>query len=246
MGLMDLAEKVTGSALSFGKLSGSPASLTKAQLHVYKKAGGGKNKIGVIPLFLNPTSLTVKRSVKVEAKETTSNNVKETRIANSDPVELNFGKLIFDTYESRESVRSAYIDDLEALLVYDGDTHMPPVVAFVWGKFNASEWDTTYHFYVKSLDVTYTMFLPDGTPVRAEVQMGLVQTWDTEAQESKDGKKSPDHAKVYTVRRGDTLQGIAAVEYDDHREWRRIATANGLADPMGLSPGMKLLVPPIL
>lgn len=244
MGLNDLVEKVTGSALSFGKLSGSPATLTRAELHVYTEPGG--LKLWTIPLFLNPTSLRVKRTVKVETTETTSNNVKETRPANSDPVELSFDKLVFDTYESRKSVRSEYIDRLEALLIYHEITHTPPVVQFVWGQFNNSTWDTTYNFYVNSLDVNYTMFLPNGTPVRAEVQLGMVQTWDTDSQEGKNSKQSPDHAKVYTVRRGDTLQGIAAVEYDDHREWRRIATANGLADPMGLEPGMKLLVPPIL
>ena len=65
-------------------------------------------------------------------------------------------------------------------------------------------------------------------------------------QEVQEPKQSPDHAKLYTVRRGDTLQGIAMAEYDDPREWRRIADTNGITNPMSLPPGTKLLVPPIL
>jgi nucleoid-associated protein YgaU len=48
------------------------------------------------------------------------------------------------------------------------------------------------------------------------------------------------------MKRGDTLQAIAHAEYDDPREWRRIADTNGIDDPMSLRPGNKLLVPPIL
>lgn len=246
MGLMDLAEKVTGSALSFSKLSGSPMSLQKAQLLAYDKPNGTLQKDESISFFLNPTSVQVKRAVKVETVETTSNHTKETRVANSEPVGLSFGKLVFDTYEERTSVRKKYIDKLEKLLVYYEKTHSPHVVQFVWGEFNKSTWDASYTFYVKSMDVTYTMFLPSGLPVRAEVALELVQTWSLEDQQEEHPLQSPDHAKVRTVRRGDTLQGLAAAEYDDHREWRRIAAANGLSDPMALEPGMKLLVPPIL
>jgi nucleoid-associated protein YgaU len=48
------------------------------------------------------------------------------------------------------------------------------------------------------------------------------------------------------VGRGDTLQSIAFKEYDDAGEWRRIAEANGIDDPLELAPGKRLLIPPIL
>ena len=96
------------------------------------------------------------------------------------------------------------------------------------------------------MTVDYTLFLPDATPVCAKVDVSLEQI-KTKPQESKETpKQSPDHAKLYTVKKGDTLQGIAMAEYEDPREWRRIAKTNNLDDPMELRPGMKLLVPPIL
>jgi nucleoid-associated protein YgaU len=49
------------------------------------------------------------------------------------------------------------------------------------------------------------------------------------------------------VKRGDTLSRIAADEYDDPREWRRIADANpeATANPLRLEPGTTLVIPPL-
>ena len=90
------------------------------------------------------------------------------------------------------------------------------------------------------------MFLGDGTPVRAKVDMDFIESTTVPEQMNLRDMHSPDHAKIVTVKRGDTLQGIASREYDNPGEWRRIADANGLDDPMALEPGSRLLVPPIL
>ena len=42
------------------------------------------------------------------------------------------------------------------------------------------------------------------------------------------------------------LHTIAATEYDDPSQWRRIADANGIENPLDLEPGQELLIPPIL
>jgi nucleoid-associated protein YgaU len=94
--------------------------------------------------------------------------------------------------------------------------------------------------------VDYTLFLPDATPVRPKVDLSLEQIMLRKEENAQRPKESPDHAKLYTVKKGDTLQGIATAEYDDPREWRRIAKTNNIDDPLELRPGMKLLVPPIL
>ena len=57
---------------------------------------------------------------------------------------------------------------------------------------------------------------------------------------------SPDHAKLVTLKRGQTLADVASDEYDNPAEWRRVARANGIDDPMSVLPGTKLIVPPIL
>jgi len=89
------------------------------------------------------------------------------------------------------------------------------------------------------------MFLPNGTPVRAKVDVQM-STGTPKRGDNTQKKQSPDWDKLHTLRRGETLHAIAEKEYDDASEWRRIADANGIDNPMDLVPGMKLFVPPIL
>jgi nucleoid-associated protein YgaU len=45
------------------------------------------------------------------------------------------------------------------------------------------------------------------------------------------------------VQVGDTLDRIAARYFGDSTKWRDIATLNGLADPLDLTPGRLLSIP---
>ncbi|MFT7578505.1 MAG: hypothetical protein ACI9MR_000163 [Myxococcota bacterium] len=224
-------------------------SLVKAKLVYYTKLDSKKKpagELGSIEFFLNPNSITVEREAKLESDDA-QQGTQATKFKMTYPICLKLGELWFDTYDERISVREKYIDDLESLLEYVDETHYLPVVSFVWGAFTEkTKKASTYYFYVTKLAVDYTMFLPDATPVRAKVSLSMEQAVLQSITGAEKPKQSPDHAKLYTVRRGDTLQGIAMAEYDDPREWRRIAATNSIEDPMQVAPGTKLLVPPIL
>jgi nucleoid-associated protein YgaU len=219
--------------------------LVKAQLDVYGKYEKGavsdKDGGGTLTFMFNPASLKTSQELKLANRET-NQQATVPEYQGTSGVCLTIPEAWFDTYEKGTSVRTEYIDKLERLMIYKKETHVVPVVVFVWGKFTASsETNPEYVFFLKKLDVEYTMFLPDGTPVRAKVTMALEQLPNP-----KYDKQSPDHAKLRVVKQGDTLQSIAFAEYDDPGEWRRIAASNNIVDPMDLRPGMRLLVPPIL
>jgi len=245
MGVTDKAAKAAIKVIDqfSGHLFG--AELVKAKLVAYKKPNL-TGKIKEIEFFLNPNTITVEREAKLEAEDSNQGQ-QEKKFALTYPTCLKIGELWFDTYDSRESVRKKYIDDLESLLEYQADTHYLPVVTLVWGQFTQeTEKSPEYAFYVTKITVDYQMFLPDATPVRAKVSLGLEQATTKKQEDARKPKQSPDHAKLYTVKRGDTLQGIAMREYEDPREWRRIARTNNIDDPLSLRPGTRLLVPPIL
>ena len=162
---------------------------------------------------------------------------------------MTISQVIFDTYEDKpnKSVYTEYIEKLERFVGYDKDKHAPAKLLFHWGKFTEERSNKEQlKVMLDNLDVDFTMFLNDGTPVRAKVNMTLRLGMTAKEQQAVKPYASPDHAKMVTIKRGDTLADIAAVEYDNPDEWRRIANANGIDDPMHIAPGMKLLVPPIL
>lgn len=92
---------------------------------------------------------------------------------------LRLKKVIFDTYESGENIMSVYIDSLRQSVQFQGystgDSYLPrpPVYQFIWGDNNYIT------CFVEKLDYKLTMFLADGTPVRAEVNLSLKEVDDS-------------------------------------------------------------------
>jgi hypothetical protein len=126
-----------------------------------------------------------------------------------------------------------------ALALIDSDLHRPPLLLVSWGTL-------MFKCVVESISHRFTMFLESGIPVRATVTLALRQAKSATEQQEEIKKQSPDHAKIHAVQRGESLQMIAAREYEDPAEWRRIADANGIDDPLQLEPGRRLMIPPIL
>lgn len=79
--------------------------------------------------------------------------------------------------------------------------------------------------------------------MRATVKCTFTQWRSNQKDLKKQNLMSSDVVKVWTVRRGQTLASIAALEYRDPRYWRQIAEANGIDDPLALQPGTTLLLP---
>jgi nucleoid-associated protein YgaU len=138
------------------------------------------------------------------------------------------------------SVRDTYIAPLEKLMLQDPTLHAPPRVQLLWGSTVIQS-----TCVATSLSVTYTLFDSLGRPVRATAKMSFRQATSASQQLGQMGLTSPDKTNVATVREGDTLPAIAFREYGDATQWRVIATANGLANPLALIPGSSLVVPRI-
>ncbi|HRE87783.1 MAG TPA: LysM peptidoglycan-binding domain-containing protein [Myxococcota bacterium] len=222
--------------------------LQKAELQVYRLEDGdivGGGHQYAIPLWINPNSIKVDREVEFKEEPAVHGTVK-LKYAQTKPIHLSIGELYFDTYDTRESVRTKYIEKLEELLIYDNDTHVLNGIVFNWGEFSMTKLAIEYVFLMSKLSVDYTLFLPSGMPCRAKASLCMQQVTTAPKESKERSKQSPDHARIHTVKRGETLQSIAHYAYADPGEWRRIATTNRLDDPMMIRPGMKLLLPPIL
>lgn len=72
--------------------------------------------------------------------------------------------LVFDGLEEKINVRRHHVHRLAALI--DTGFETPPITQLVWGSH-------IFEGAVVALDVKYTMFLPDGSPCRAEVNLSM-------------------------------------------------------------------------
>lgn len=147
-------------------------------------------------------------------------------------------ELFFDTYEQQSDVRR-HTDKIYGLLGIRSPTHVPPICTFSWGRFN-------FRCVLERVSGRFTLFLADGTPVRATLSVTFKEFIDVEIEVRSPPRQSTDHTKTRTVKRGDTLSGVAAAEYGDPGKWRPIAQANGIDNPRVLQPGRVLVIPPLV
>lgn len=121
---------------------------------------------------------------------------------------------------------------------YEGEIHSPRYIELVWGTL-------MFTCRLSTLSLTYTMFKPDGTPLRARADATFISYKDeTELALSSD-PKSPDLSKVLTVTAGDTLPLMCYGVYGSSMYYPQIAEVNGLTDFRDLVVGARLLFPPL-
>lgn len=189
----------------------------------------------VIELCFNPTEYQLQKS----------NNFAEIPIPGleSPPIQFIRGTseklvadLIADTSDTLEDVRKIYTNGLRDLMRINSDLHAPPIVRLIWD-------DQLFKGVIEALNISFTLFNPDGIPIRAKVGLTLKEYRPVEVQVKESPKSSPDVEKRHIVRRGDTLSSIAGMAYGDPTQWRAIARSNKIHDPRLLKPGADLTVP---
>jgi hypothetical protein len=144
-------------------------------------------------------------------------------------------ELFFDTFEEQQDV-STHTNRVYDLLRIDPSTHAPPIVQIVWGGFH-------FRGVLDHVSGRFTLFLADGTPVRATLNVTFKEFIDVAVLVRQQPTQSSDHYKSRVVKSGDRIDSIAGEEYGDAGKWRAIADANRLDDPRYLQPGRTLFIP---
>ncbi|MBN2544696.1 MAG: LysM peptidoglycan-binding domain-containing protein [Spirochaetes bacterium] len=162
----------------------------------------------------------------------------------SPPVEFISGErknlimeLYFDNTEDKKDVRKS-TEKIEELMMVNPDEHRPPLLLFSWGSLK-------FKCVLEDIVQRYTMFLPDGTPIRAIIKIMFKEYSDASRQFKEKPRHSSDHTKSIILKEGDSLSKISAKEYNDPKKWREIANANNIDDPLKVKPGTILRLPPL-
>ena len=147
-------------------------------------------------------------------------------------------ELLIDTYtfENGADIRQKYIENFEKLIMVDGELHAPPPCKVVWGSLE-------FVGVLESITKKYVMFLKDGTPVRARLNLKFKEYKSVDIQLKATKRSSPDKRKQHLVKSGDTLWQLAYLAYGNPQTWRRIATANDIEHPRNLEPGISIMIP---
>jgi len=209
------------------------ANLKKASL----RALNGSNTERIEVLF-NPAEYSVEKGNQYSSTSLPGleNPILSFVNGNADTLTMD---LFFDTYTygNRADV-SEITKKVARLMDIDPDLHAPPIVRFRWGKFE-------FQAVIERLSQKFTMFLDDGTPVRATLNVTFKEYTTVKEQVQKLKLKSADWSKLYQVTELDSLWMLADREYHDSGEWRLIAEANNIENPRLLEVGSTIRLPPL-
>ncbi len=177
-----------------------------------------------------------------EFKLEQGNNFAEVGIPglNAPPIQYVRGKsrtlsmdLFFDTYESHQDVR-LYTGQIVNLLNTLPQTNAPPVLLFTMGRFS-------FECVLVDAGQRFTMFLSDGTPVRATLSARFQEYIRIDITTQQGFFLGPP--VLHNFAQGQTLSGLAANYLGDASKWRQIAEANNIDDPFHVPPGTQLTIP---
>lgn len=112
----------------------------------------------------------------------------------------------------------------------------PPVCTFVWGALR-------FKGVVTDVKQKFTMFLDNGKPVRAIVDVTFKSVLDA-AQSSKASPwKNLGDSKYKVLDEGTSLWQLAFNVYKDADKWKTIAKANKISNPLDVRAGVSLKLP---
>jgi hypothetical protein len=154
--------------------------------------------------------------------------------------------LFLDTYEAHQEgsrvVNDAHEDvrrltrRVVDLMEIDPTTHAPPVLLFTWGPL-------AFPCVLARANQRFLMFWPDGTPVRARLQVTFNHYSAAELEAKEVKRETADFTRSYVAGQGETLSAIAGRVYGNPLLWRPIALRNDVDDPRALPAGTRLMVP---
>lgn len=124
------------------------------------------------------------------------------------------------------------------VFTYQGNIHSPNYLKLAWGTL-------LFKCRMESLSVTYTLFKPDGTPLRARANASFIGYNDEKELAKKANKSSPDLSHVVMVRAGDTLPLMCFNVYGSSVYYPQVAQVNGLDGFRDLKVGTEILFPPV-
>ncbi len=130
------------------------------------------------------------------------------------------------------------IEEFFSVVGYDGDIHRPRYLQVLWGTLRSN-------CILLKAEITYKLFRSDGRPLRALLNASFKENVDDKTRVAKANDRSPDLTHVRTVKEGDTLPLMTYEVYGDFSPYIEVARFNRLKDFRRLTPGEKILFPPL-
>jgi nucleoid-associated protein YgaU len=216
--------------------------LKKLKIEAYRaitfESGDKQDEFSVL---FNPSGYTSKYEVEYGQGQGQGTSGTAQRFGRIKPQEYTF-ELVFDGTGAASELRDVAAD-LERFLTLtgklDGEIHRPLYLKLAWGPL-------ILRCVLKSAEVQYSLFKPDGFPLRAKVTAVFSEAIDDTLRVAEEGRSSPDMTHERVVHAGDNLPLMVHRIYGNPAYTVDVARFNGLRHLRDVRPGQVLRLPPLV
>ncbi len=198
--------------------------------------------VPAFPVLVNPETYSIEQSIEYNTDAGPGSTGEEATFVAKKPETFSC-ELYFDNTGILDGIpRPDIYLELEAfrafLLGIESETHEVRHFMIVWGKM-------IFKGRVTAVNIKHKLFKPDGTPIRATVELSFKGSFSDVLRLALDNLLSPDLTHLRTVRAGDTLPNLCQDIYGHTDAVMAVARANGLSGFRHLAVGTVLSFPPL-
>ncbi len=210
-------------------------------------SGEDPNKKFTTPI--NPESFTQTFKVNADTSQGHGNPGTEAKYKSTEPEQLRLefvldGTKTMEGYggDNKDYISKKVHDQLDDLMKcvynFDGKIHRPRFLIVHWG----SEMD--FKCVLSNLDLNYTLFEPDGSPLRVKVSATFLAHKSREQLLAESRASSPDLTHYRKVNQGDRLDLLSNEIYNDPKYLMQLGKVNNLVTIRKIKAGSDLYFPP--
>jgi hypothetical protein len=196
----------------------------------------------VFEAMINPAGYEHSFTIRYAKNKSLGQAGNEAKYSSTDPETLELKELVLDgtgVIPGRVIPVKTQVEQLRnTVYTYVGTNHEAPIVQLVWGGL-------IFYGRVNGMKMKYTLFKPNGDPLRAKVTLTLTEFSTAEEIAKEAQPSSPDLTHLVVVRAGDTLPLLCERIYKDPSYYLEVARINGLTAFRMLEPGARLRFPPL-
>lgn len=216
------------------------SNLIKMQIFAYSDQEMRKN-VSDYRLQVNPASIKYSKEIQMTSQEPVGGQYRAPKYAKHKETSLSFDTIFDGTgivSELKEGV-SNEITKLENVIYnINGNIHRPNYLKISWGS-------TIFKGVLNSLNYEYTLFAPNGSPLRVKVSFSITGFLDKKQSAKLENKSSPDLSHLIVLKSGDTIASLCNQIYGDPSYCTEVAAYNQLTDFRTIKPGTKIMFPPL-
>jgi hypothetical protein len=228
-------------------MSGTAA--TKMTITAYTDPGFTAKVTGMpnpFQVWINPSSYAFSRQISYNDRQAQGSPGMSPEFNRISDEEISFD-LVFDAtgvipapvgQNYSNGVADVLKQFMNLIATVNGTIHSPNYLIIGWAQLQ-------FQCVLSSLKIDYTLFMPNGTPLRAKVAVTFKSFASETALAKRTKKSSPDLSHVIIVTAGDKLPDLCYQVYGDSSYYADVARVNGLLSFRDLSPGTSLLFPPL-